>query len=116
MDGTGIQFEGLMRDLGVTPDTIVRWDLARTQATNISGTLNPLAIDGQMSSETRDFEVFDKSHRDRGRAYARANIGEHEGVERIDGCQPVQIARIVISFKTKERRKGIFLVGIGPAG
>lgn len=69
MDGTGIQFEGLMRDLGVTPDTIVRWDLARTQATNISGTLNPLAIDGQMSSETRDFEVFDKSHRDRGRAH-----------------------------------------------
>lgn len=64
MDGKGVQFEGLMRDLGVTPDTIIKWDLVSTRVTKIHGKLSPLRIEGDMVGESRDFEVFDRSHRD----------------------------------------------------
>lgn len=65
----GIQFPGLMRDLDVTPNTIVAWDLHRTHVTRIRGTLAPLHIDADITGETRDFEVFDRAFHDPARRH-----------------------------------------------
>ena len=40
-------FEAMMRDLDVTPNTIVKWGLKKTHVTNITGGLSPLKIDGE---------------------------------------------------------------------
>ena len=64
VDGTAIAFSAMMRDLGVTPDTIVSWDLKKTRVTKVNGTLDPLKIDAELSAETRDFEVFDRAYHD----------------------------------------------------
>ncbi|HYO93561.1 MAG TPA: translocation/assembly module TamB domain-containing protein [Polyangiaceae bacterium] len=61
MEGKGVLFESMMRDLGVTPDTIVRWNLLSTVVTNLRGTLSPLSLDAELSAETRDFEIFDRA-------------------------------------------------------
>src|SRR5690606_14521366 len=45
VDGDGMQFTGLMRDLDVTPGTIVNWDLNKTHVTNIRGRIAPVHID-----------------------------------------------------------------------
>ncbi len=63
LDGTDIPFPALMRDLGVTDNTIVGWDLDTTKVTSFKGTLNPLRLDGTLSAETKNFEVFDRSHK-----------------------------------------------------
>jgi len=60
----GVSFSTMMRDLGVTPDTIVHWDLTSTRVGDLQGTLNPVSIDGDLSAETRDFEVFDRAFHD----------------------------------------------------
>ena len=62
LDGTGVTFPALMRDLGVTPNTIVQWDLSTTRVTGFKGTLNPLKLDGNLTAETKNFEVFDRSY------------------------------------------------------
>lgn len=64
VDGKGMQFSGLMRDLGVTPNTIVRWDLGTTRVTKIGGTIAPLKIDGEIFADTKDFEVTDRAFHD----------------------------------------------------
>ncbi len=64
VDGHGVQFSAMMRDLGVTENTIVRWELARTHVSKVKGTLSPLQLDGDMSGETRDFEVYDRAYHD----------------------------------------------------
>jgi translocation and assembly module TamB len=69
VDGKGMTFEGLMRDLGVTPNTIIRWSLAGTHVANIKATLSPLKIDADLSAETRDFEVFDRAFHDPARRH-----------------------------------------------
>ncbi len=66
VDGRGMQFSGLMRDLGVTPDTIIWWDLDKTLVKKISGTFSPLKIDAEITADTKDFEVFDRAFHDRG--------------------------------------------------
>lgn len=63
-EAKNVAFSSLMRDLGVTEDTIVSWDLTRTLVTELKGTLNPVSIDGDLSGETRDFEVFDRAFHD----------------------------------------------------
>jgi translocation and assembly module TamB len=69
VDGKGMQFSGLMRDLGVTPDTIIWWNLEKTLVKKISGTLSPLKIDAELTADTKDFEVFDRAYHDRGRQH-----------------------------------------------
>ncbi len=84
VEAAGMAFEALMRDLGVTPNTIVKWDLKSTKVTKISGTIDPLKIDSEITGETRDFEVFDRAYHDprrkhmlgvRGTATIRGKIG-----------------------------------------
>lgn len=69
VDGKGMTFEGLMRDLDVTPNTIIRWNLTGTHVTGLKGTLSPLKIDGDLLGDTRDFEVFDRAFHDPARRH-----------------------------------------------
>jgi translocation and assembly module TamB len=63
LEVTGVKFPGLMRDLDVTPDTIVQWDIDDVVSTGIRGSLSPFAIDGKLEAETDRFAVFDDSWR-----------------------------------------------------
>jgi translocation and assembly module TamB len=69
VEGKGMQFSGLMRDLGVTPNTIIWWDLNKTNVRKIGGSFAPLKIDAEITAETRDFEVFDRAFHDKGRRH-----------------------------------------------
>jgi translocation and assembly module TamB len=69
MDQTNVPFTSLMRDLDVTPRTIVSWDIRETHAKKIHGTFAPLHVEGELASDTRDFEVFDRSFRDPARKH-----------------------------------------------
>jgi translocation and assembly module TamB len=69
MDETGVSFSSIMRDMGVTPRTIVSWDLHETHARKIHGTLAPPHVEGDLTAETRDFEVFDRSFKDPARKH-----------------------------------------------
>ncbi|HEV8245127.1 MAG TPA: hypothetical protein VGP93_05140, partial [Polyangiaceae bacterium] len=69
VEGKGMQFSALMRDLGVTPNTIIYWDLNKTNVRKINGTLKPLKIDAEITAETRDFEVFDRAYHDKNRKH-----------------------------------------------
>jgi translocation and assembly module TamB len=75
---TGLTFPGLMRDLDVTPNTIVNWDLNRVQIEDFKGTLVPAALEGRLNAETRNFEIFDRSVHDPNRRHmlgvARAQV------------------------------------------
>src|SRR6478609_6499340 len=61
VDSKSMDFEGLMRDLGVTDDTLIKWDFNDLRVTKIAGTLSPLKIDAEVYADTRDFEVTDLS-------------------------------------------------------
>ncbi|HEY4160121.1 MAG TPA: translocation/assembly module TamB domain-containing protein [Polyangiaceae bacterium] len=64
VNSKGMQFEGLMRDLGVTPDTLIKWDLHDTRVSKIAGTISPLKIDAEIYADTKNFEVFDRAFHD----------------------------------------------------
>ena len=71
----------LMRDLDVTSRTIVGWDIHETHARKIHGTFAPLHVEGELSGDTRDFEVFDRSWKDPARKHMigvkRASLHGH---------------------------------------
>jgi len=60
VDGKGMLFHSMMRDLNVSPEPWVHWNLTSTKVTKIAGTLNPVKIDAELVAETHDFELFDK--------------------------------------------------------
>ena len=64
VDSRSMTFHGLMRDLGVTPDTLIHWDFDDLRVTKIAGTIKPLKIDAEVYADTRNFEVTDVSYRD----------------------------------------------------
>jgi len=57
VDTHGMTFPGLMRDLDVTPNTIVQWDLETAVVTDVRGTLSPFLLDADVKAETANFEV-----------------------------------------------------------
>lgn len=69
VDGDGVEFSGLMRDLGVTPGTVVNWGLTKTRVTKVKGTLAPLHLDAELAAETKNFEVFDRAFHDPARRH-----------------------------------------------
>jgi translocation and assembly module TamB len=69
MDESGVPFSSIMRDMDVTSRTIVSWDLHETHAKKIKGTLAPLHVEGELASDTRDFEVYDRSFKDPARKH-----------------------------------------------
>jgi translocation and assembly module TamB len=69
MEGLNVPFTSIMRDMDVTSRTIVSWDIQKTNAKKIHGTLSPVHIEGDLAAETRDFVVFDRSFRDPARKH-----------------------------------------------
>jgi translocation and assembly module TamB len=63
-NGKNVLFTSLMRDVGVTPHTIVNWDIVQTHASNIHGTLDPLHIDGAIEGVTKNFVVYSRGFDD----------------------------------------------------
>jgi len=50
-----LEMAKLMKQLGVTPDAIVQWDLSGPIALN--GTLSPLSLSGPITMDTRNFRI-----------------------------------------------------------
>jgi translocation and assembly module TamB len=69
VDGNDVDFSAMMRDLGVTPNTIVAWKLDKTRVTRVRGTLSPLHIDGDVAGESHGFEVFNSAYHDPARKH-----------------------------------------------
>src|SRR6185369_4167706 len=63
VDSKSMDFEGLMRDLGVTDDTLIKWDFGDLRVSKITGTISPLKIDAEVYADTHNFEVTDLSFR-----------------------------------------------------
>ncbi|HKQ69170.1 MAG TPA: hypothetical protein VJT73_07520, partial [Polyangiaceae bacterium] len=61
VDASNVRFPALMRDLGVTPHAHVNWVYRTTRVGTLEGTLAPLKLDAEFSSNTSDFEVFDRA-------------------------------------------------------
>jgi len=113
VDSKSMDFEGLMRDLGVTDDTLIKWDFNDLRVTKIAGTLSPLKIDAEVYADTRDFEVTDLSFRNPKRkrmigvksALVRGHIGVRPNSfdiydTRTDfGNSSVYVKLVSISFK-----------------
>ncbi|MCA9600903.1 MAG: hypothetical protein KC417_02695, partial [Myxococcales bacterium] len=55
LDIQNLQFAKLMDQLGVSPNAIVQWTV--TGPAKLSGTLNPLILDGPLHIQTKDFLV-----------------------------------------------------------
>ena len=69
VEARGVEFPALMRDLDVTPDTVVHWDHDRVLVSKLTGTLAPLHLDGTIDAQTSNFEVFDRAYHDSGRRH-----------------------------------------------
>jgi translocation and assembly module TamB len=69
VDGKGMLFQSMMRDLNVTPESWVHWTLNTTKVTKIAGSLSPIKVDAELFADTSEFEVFDKSFRDPARSH-----------------------------------------------
>ncbi len=61
LDARDLSFASLMRDLGVSDHAHVQWDVHELKATPLTGTLNPLKLDGDLTLVTGTFAVFDKA-------------------------------------------------------
>ena len=55
----GLEFPGLLRDLGVHPQAYVSWTFDRGRFEYLRGTLDPLLLEGPVSISTHGFEIFD---------------------------------------------------------
>ena len=64
VDGKGMLFPSMMRDLNVSPQAWVHWNLNSTKVTKIAGTLSPVKIDAELLAETTEFELFDKGFKE----------------------------------------------------
>lgn len=88
----GLEFPGLLRDLGAHPQAHVAWSLYDGRIESFKGTLRPLSLEGPMSIRTRAFEIFDKPTIDPTR---RHMMGVKEGV--VQGSFQVREHGIVLS-------------------
>jgi translocation and assembly module TamB len=111
MSLTGGQFSGLMRDLGVTPNTVVAWDMGHTLVSDFRGTIQPLQLDGSVHATTRDFEVSDRAFHDPARkrmiGVRAADVRAHIGVR----PQALEFSEALVTFGSS--RISAALVSIG---
>ncbi|MEZ4302046.1 MAG: hypothetical protein R3B70_44360, partial [Polyangiaceae bacterium] len=71
----GIDFPDLIRDLGVHPQATVGWSIKKADLPSFGGTLDPLDLEGDLTAQTEDFAVYDRSAR---RPERRRMIGLEE--------------------------------------
>ncbi len=64
VEGRGVRFPYLIRDVRVTPNTIIEWNLDHVIVSGFGGTLDPPDLDGEMHVETSDFAIFDRAYHD----------------------------------------------------
>jgi translocation and assembly module TamB len=67
LDAADVDFTVLLRDLGVHPSSYVGWDIRELHAPIISGTFDPLKLDGDFTGKTYSFGVYDRPAEDRTR-------------------------------------------------
>jgi translocation and assembly module TamB len=83
-DIESVDFAELMRSLGVAEHPHVAWDIVDIHMPSFSGTLDPLKLDGDFTTQTRDFAVFDKWTKDPARqrliGFGEAKLGAHLAV------------------------------------
>jgi translocation and assembly module TamB len=65
----GLELAGLLRDLGVHPQSHVAWTLEHGRLDGLHGTLNPLLLQTPLSVSTRGFEIFDRPASDPARGH-----------------------------------------------
>ena len=92
IDIKGVEFPGLLRDLGVDPTAHVAWSLYDGHLDSFKGTLNPPGLEGYINLKTRNFEIFDKPTADPQRGHM---MGVKESV--IHGLFQVRPHGIVLS-------------------
>jgi translocation and assembly module TamB len=96
----GLELPGLLRDLGAHPNAFVAWTLETGRLDFLKGHLDPPFIEGPLSLQTRNFEIFDRPASDPLRAHM---MGIKEGTVRcnfvINGTRrsPYKFPGIVIS-------------------
>ncbi len=91
VEGTGVSFPKMLRDIGNTPNTIVQWSLDKVVVTEFKGTLDPPRLDSDLYAETSRFQITNKAYHDPNRSHMlgvkpRAVIQGRFGV-RPDGVQ-----------------------------
>ncbi len=69
VDGRNVPFPEMMRDIGITPNTIVQWHIDRALVHNFQGTLSPARLDGDVNITTSHFEIFDRAFHAAGREH-----------------------------------------------
>ncbi len=84
LDASGVDFTALLRDLGIHPHAHVAWDIRELHAPLISGTFQPLKLDGEFTGKTYGFGVYDRPAEDHSRGqifgFSEAQIAAHLGV------------------------------------
>ncbi len=69
-----MNFPGVMRDVGITPNTIVDWNYDHVDIDKVKGAIRPFSLDGSVSSRSSNFAVYDKAYHDPAK---RRMIGVH---------------------------------------
>lgn len=69
VEADDVNFSKLVRDVGVTPNTIVRWQLDKILVDNFGGTLDPPNLDGDLRANTSRFQLTDKAYHDPARKH-----------------------------------------------
>ena len=64
VEGRDVRFPYLIRDVRVTPNTIIEWNLDHVIVSGFGGTLDPPDLDGEMYVEASDFTIFDRAYHD----------------------------------------------------
>lgn len=90
--GVNVRFPYLIRDVGITPDTIINWDLEEVRVTGFKGVLvPPTRLDGALRVVSKDFEITSTAYHDPARQHVigvparsvlEGNFGlSNEGIE-----------------------------------
>lgn len=75
-----VEFQGLMRDLGVHPQSHVGWTLERVEFDSFGGTLDPLDLSGKLVTQTKNFGFYDRpSHKPDRRRMISVDRGDIQG-------------------------------------
>ncbi len=83
-DIENVDFAELLKQLGVAPHAHVAWDIAEIHMPNFGGTLDPLKLDGDFTTTTKNFGVFDRWVKDPAKqrliGFTEAKLGAHLAV------------------------------------
>lgn len=77
----GVTIQGILRDLGVHPQSHVGWEIRHVELEQFAGTIVPLDLSGKLVAHTESFGVYDRpSHRDDKKALVHEDRADIKGV------------------------------------